>query len=416
MVEDGRMRIAMISEHASPLAALGGPDAGGQNLHVAELSAALATAGHDVRVYTRRDSRKLPDIVEYGPGVSVVHVPAGPARPVAKDGLLPYMGTFGRWLAEQWSAGVWAPDVLHAHFWMSGVAALVASPARAVPVVLTYHALGVVKRRYQGAQDTSPAQRIGYERILGRQVDQVIAQCSDELAELVALGVPRRSIRLVPSGVDASRFTPAGPAALPPGTNRILSVGRLVERKGYADLIEAMRLLPDAEAVIVGGPPVTELADDPVARHLLSLAEERGVADRVRLTGAVPREEMPQWYRSAALVACPAWYEPFGLTPLEAMACGVPVVAYAVGGFIDTVVDNVTGHLVPPRDWRALAKTLRTLLSDPVRRLEFGAAAVDRAAECYSWARTADQLLAVYRRLANVQEPAEATAEVVTTV
>jgi glycosyltransferase involved in cell wall biosynthesis len=274
-------------------------------------------------------------------------------------------------------------------------------------VVQTYHALGSVKRRYQGAQDTSPAQRIGYERILGRQVDQVIAQCSDELAELVALGVPRRSIRLVPSGVDATRFTPGGPAALPPGTGRILSVGRLVERKGYADLVEALRLLPDAEAVIVGGPPAAQLGDDPVAQHLRQLAQERGVADRVRLTGAVPREEMPQWYRSADLVACPAWYEPFGLTPLESMACGVPVVAYAVGGFVDTVVDGVTGYLVAPRDYRALAKTLRELLADPVRRLEFGAAAVDRAAECYSWSRTADQLLAVYQRLAGVKAPAE---------
>jgi glycosyltransferase involved in cell wall biosynthesis len=326
---------------------------------------------------------------------------------VPKDGLLPYMGTFGQWLAAQWGTGDWAPDVVHAHFWMSGLAALTARARYPVPVVQTYHALGSVKRRYQGAQDTSPAQRIGYERILGRRVDQVIAQCSDELAELVALGVPRQHIRLVPSGVDATRFTPAGPVALVPGTGRILSVGRLVERKGYADLIEAMRLLPDAEAVIVGGPPVTELGDDPVAQHLLSLARERGVADRVTLTGAVPREEMPMWYRSADLVACPAWYEPFGLTPLEAMACGVPVVAYAVGGFIDTVVDNVTGHLVPPRDWRALAKTLRMLLTDAVRRLEFGAAAVDRATECYSWARTADQLLAIYRRLADVREPAE---------
>jgi glycosyltransferase involved in cell wall biosynthesis len=414
MPDDAVMRIAMISEHASPLAALGGVDAGGQNLHVAELSAALAAAGHEVRVYTRRDSRKLPDIVECGPGVSVVHVPAGPAKAVPKDGLLPFMGAFGQWLAAHWGTSDWAPDVVHAHFWMSGLAALTARARYPVPVVQTYHALGSVKRRYQGAQDTSPAQRIGYERILGRQVDQVIAQCSDELAELVALGVPRQHIRLVPSGVDATRFTPSGPAALQPGTGRILSVGRLVERKGYADLIEAMRLLPDAEAVIVGGPPVTELGDDPVAQHLLSLARERGVADRVTLTGAVPREEMPMWYRSADLVACPAWYEPFGLTPLEAMACGVPVVAYAVGGFIDTVVDNVTGHLVPQRDWRALAKTLRMLLIDPVRRLEFGAAAVDRAAECYSWARTADQLLAIYRRLADVREPAEATAEVVT--
>jgi glycosyltransferase involved in cell wall biosynthesis len=400
----------MISEHASPLAAIGGVDAGGQNLHVAELSAALAAAGHDVYVYTRRDSAEQSEVVRSDAGFTVVHVPAGPQRRLPKDELLPYMGEFGQWLAQRWTVGPWAPDVVHAHFWMSGLAALTARARYPVPVVQTYHALGVVKRRYQGAQDTSPAQRISYERILGKQVDQVIAQCSDELAELVAQGVPRRSIRLVPSGVDATRFTPAGPSAMPRRSGRILSVGRLVERKGYADLIEAMRLLPDAEAVIVGGPPAEGLADDPVAAHLRQLAEERGVADRIRLTGAVAREDMPQWYRSADLVACPAWYEPFGLTPLEAMACGVPVVAYAVGGLVDTVVDSVTGYLVPPRDHRALAKTLRELLADPVRRLEFGAAAVDRAAECYSWSRTADQLIAVYQQLSRVEVPVEAVS------
>src|SRR5258707_9913572 len=144
------MHIAMISEHASPLAALGGVDAGGQNLHVAELSAALAAAGHEVRVYTRRDSRKLPAIVEAGPGVSVVHVPAGPAKPVGKDELLPYMGTFGQWLAAEWASGDWVPDVVHAHFWMSGLAALTPRARFPVPVVQTYHALGNVKRRYQG--------------------------------------------------------------------------------------------------------------------------------------------------------------------------------------------------------------------------------------------------------------------------
>ena len=404
------MRIAMISEHASPLAAIGGVDAGGQNLHVAELSAALAAAGHQVCVYTRRDSPDLPELVRSEAGFTVVHVPAGPERPLPKDALLPYMGEFGHWLADRWTNGSWAPDVVHAHFWMSGLAALTARSRYSVPVVQTYHALGAVKRRYQGAQDTSPAQRISYERILGKQVDQVIAQCSDELAELVALGVPRRSIRLVPSGVDATRFTPAGPSALPRGTGRILSVGRLVERKGYADLVEAMRLLPDAEAVIVGGPPADQLDQDPVAEHLRALAADRGVADRLRLTGAVSREEMPQWYRSADLVACPAWYEPFGLTPLEAMACGIPVVAYAVGGLVDTVVDSVTGYLVTPRDHRALAKTLRQLLADPVRRLEFGAAAVDRAAECYSWSRTAEQLIAVYQRLTRVEATVEAVS------
>lgn len=184
------MRIAMISEHASPLAILGGEDAGGQNTHVAELSAALAAAGHEVRVYTRRDALDLPVTVRAPDGYDVVHVPAGPAEPVAKDALLPHMREFSRWLIERWRGGDWTPEVIHAHFWMSGLAALTAGRQTGVPVVQTYHALGTVKRRYQGVQDTSPARRISYERELGRSVDRVVAQCRDEVGELVRMGVP----------------------------------------------------------------------------------------------------------------------------------------------------------------------------------------------------------------------------------
>ena len=168
------MRIAMISEHASPLAVLGGEDAGGQNTHVAELSAALAAAGHEVRVYTRRDAPDLPVTVRSPDGYDVVHVPAGPAEPVAKDALLPHMREFSRWLIERWRGGDWVPEVIHAHFWMSGLAGLTAGRQTGVPVVQTYHALGTVKRRHQGVQDTSPARRIAYERELGRSVDRVV--------------------------------------------------------------------------------------------------------------------------------------------------------------------------------------------------------------------------------------------------
>ncbi|MBX6357854.1 MAG: glycosyltransferase [Micromonosporaceae bacterium] len=391
------MRIAMISEHASPLAALGGVDAGGQNLHVAELSAALARQGHEVRVYTRRDAVRQPATVEVTDGVTVVHVPAGPAEPIGKDQLLPYMGDFGAWVARQWRDGTWVPDVVHAHFWMSGLAAVRAGRECGVPVVQTYHALGTIKRRYQGVKDTSPRERVGYERALGRAVDRVIAQCRDEVAELVRLGVPRGRISVVPSGVDLQRFTPDGPQVpRDPERPRVLTVGRLVERKGYAELIQAMRLVPKAECVIVGGPPADQLARDPLARELRELARAHRVAGRVRLVGAVPREQMPRWYRSADVLACAPWYEPFGLTPLEAMACGVPVVATAVGGLTDTVVDELTGELVPPRDPAALGRTLRRLLDDPVRRLAYGTAAVDRVRQCYSWHRTADQLAMIY--------------------
>jgi D-inositol-3-phosphate glycosyltransferase len=401
------MRIAMISEHASPLAALGGADAGGQNTYVADLATALAAQGHDVRVYTRRDSVERPAVVEMDAGVSVVHVPAGPPEPVPKDGLLPYMGEFGRWLGVQWSAD-WTPEVAHAHFWMSGLAAVTAGRATGVPVVLTYHALGTVKRRHQGAADTSPPRRIAYERALGRGVHRVVAQCQDEVRELIRMGVPRAQLAVVPSGVNAQRFRPDGPVAPRTTAPRVLTVGRLVERKGFQDVIAAMRFAPGAECVVVGGSP--DGGDDPQVHRLEAAARRAGVTDRVRLAGAVPRADLPQWYRSADVVAAAPWYEPFGLTPLEAMACGVPVVGTAVGGLTDTIVDGLTGELVPPRDPRALGLTLRKLLSDPMRRLTYGSAALERARRCYSWERAADQLLAVYASVGALRRPSRMVA------
>ncbi|MFI2664779.1 glycosyltransferase [Micromonospora carbonacea] len=405
------MRIAMISEHASPLAVLGGEDAGGQNTHVAELSAALAAAGHDVRVYTRRDAVDLPVTVRAPDGYEVVHVPAGPAEPMAKDALLPHMPAFGRWLAQRWRGGDWTPEVIHAHFWMSGLAGLAAGRRTGVPVVQTYHALGTVKRRHQGAQDTSPPGRIRDERDLGRAVDRVVAQCQDEVTELVRLGVPRGRISVVPSGVNLATFAPLGPAVgRDPGRARVLTVGRLVERKGFQDVIRAMPLVPDAECVVVGGPPEGLLETDPHARRLRALARECGVADRVRLVGAVPREEMGRWYRSADVLVAAPWYEPFGLTPLEAMACGVPVVGTAVGGLTDTVLDGVTGDLVPARDPRALGTAIRGLLDDRIRRFAYAGAARDRARRSYSWAATAQRLAEVYGEVAAVRRPTRVVA------
>jgi glycosyltransferase involved in cell wall biosynthesis len=401
------MRIAMISEHASPLAVLGGADAGGQNAHVAELSAALAAHGHEVRVYTRRDNPAPPMVLAVD-GYEVVHVPAGPPERVAKDAMLPYMGDFAAWTAEHWRTG-WLPDVVHAHFWMSGLAAVTAGRACDVPVVQTFHALGSVKRRHQGAADTSPAHRIGYERQLGRVVDRVIVQCQDEIRELLTLGVPRTAMALVPSGVNTERFRPDGPAEPRTGRPRVLSVGRLVERKGFEDLIRAMALVPGAECVIVGG----QGDDEPYAHRLRQLARKAKVADRVRLVGAVTAADMPRWYRSADVLVTAPWYEPFGLTPLEAMACGVPVVASAVGGLTDTVVDGVTGDLVPPRDPRSLGVAVRRLLGDEVRLVSYRAAALDRAGHSYSWHRVSAQLAAVYASVTGRSTAGDPAAEAV---
>ncbi|WP_111764975.1 glycosyltransferase [Nakamurella deserti] len=376
------MRVALVSEHASPLACLGGVDAGGQNVHVAALAAALARRGDRVRVYTRADGPGLPPVVPMSAGVDVVHVPAGPAAPVAKDELLPFMPAFGDGLERAWQVD--PPDVVHAHFWMSGWAAQRALTGSAVPLLQTFHALGTVKRRWQGAADTSPPERLGIEAGLARSVDRIVATCRDEVTELRALDAPRTPIDIVPCGVDLDLFTP-GPTAPSPGRPRLLVLGRLVARKGIADAVRAMRRLPGAELVVAGGPDRSGLGADPEAVALTALAAELGVADRVHLVGRVDRADLPALIRSCAAVLAVPWYEPFGIVPLEAMACGVPVVATAVGGLTDTVVDGVTGVLVPPRDPAALAAAVERLLADDGRRQSMGRAGAHRARARYGW-------------------------------
>jgi D-inositol-3-phosphate glycosyltransferase len=392
------MRVAMVSEHASPLAVLGGADAGGQNVHVAALSAALARRGAEVVVHTRREDPALPARVAVAPGVTVEHVDAGPPVPIPKDELLPHMDELAARLRRSWRAD--PPDVVHAHFWMSGLAALTAGRPHGLPGVQTFHALGVVKRRHQGTKDTSPPGRLRNERFLAREADRIVATCSDEVFELVRMGADLRRITVVPCGVDLGLFRPDGPAEpRDPGRSRLLVVSRLVERKGIGSVITALAELPETELVVAGGPPVRRLAEDPEARRLAAQAERLGMAGRVRFRGQVEPGDLPALYRSADLVVCVPWYEPFGIVPLEAMACGVPVVASAVGGLVDSVVDGVAGVHVPPRRPDLLARVLAGLLADPARRSALGAAGARRARRRYGWDRIARGTLDVYAGL-----------------
>jgi type III pantothenate kinase len=400
------MRIAMVSEHASPLAVLGGEDAGGQNVHVAALSTALARRGHDVVVYTRRDDPHLVERIPLASGVEVVHVPAGPTSAISKDEMLPFMPEMGRWLARDWRRQG-TPDVVHAHFWMSGVATTVAvaeltgagegRPASAI----TFHALGVVKRRHQGAADPSPPERLDIERSLLDRLDGVVATCRDEISELLDLGADPRRLHVVPCGVDLERFTARGPHHVPwtDGCDRLLCLGRLVERKGIDTAVQALVDLPGAELVVAGGPDASELDADPDVARLRDVARAAGVASRVRFVGRVQPDDAAALMRAADLVLSVPWYEPFGIVPLEAQACGTPVVATAVGGMLDTVVDGATGAHVPARDPKALAARVRDLLAHPDVLRRMGSAGARRVAERYTWDQVADETETVYRRL-----------------
>jgi len=401
------LRIAMVSEHASPLAVVGEVDAGGQNVHVAALATALGALGARVTVHTRADAEDLTPLVPFAPNVAVAHMDAGPRRRLPKDELYEHMGEFARGLAHAWAQD--RPDIVHSHFWMSGEAALDAAEPLDLPVVHTFHALGAVKRRHQGGEDTSPPQRLAVERAVLARADHILATCTDEVRELGLLGAPAGRVSVVPCGVDLTRFWPEGPTEPTGGRPRVLVVGRLVPRKGVREVLAAVAALPGVELVVAGGPLRAGLSTDPEARALLVEAAELGIADRVVLRGQVSRDDLPALYRSADVVVCAPWYEPFGIVPLEAMGCGVPVVATGVGGMLDTVVDGVTGLLVPAQDPTALAASMRHLLGDPPRRRAMGAAGTRRA-RLYSWRRVAAATQRVYDDVVATQSLEEAAA------
>jgi len=397
------MRIAMVSEHANPLAALGGADAGGQNVHVGALATELTRRGHDVTVFSRWTAPGVPVRVVTPTGYVVEHVPVGPPEDVPKDELLQYMPAFARYLEMRWLQE--PADIVHAHFWMSGVAATRAARHLHLPVVMTFHARGTVKRRHQGDRDTSPAARLGLERRLCRRAAHVIATCRDEVEELGRMGLPAQRATIVPCGVDTTLFRPY--AATPRPHARLLSIGRLVERKGVGNVIEALAELPGVELVVAGGPDRDHLASDPEVGRLREVAGRLGVSDRVSFVGSVARKAVPGLMCSADVVVAVPWYEPFGIVPVEAMACGRPVVGSAVGGLLDTVVPGVTGELVPPRRPDLLAPVVRELLDDPQRRADYGRVGRERAVQLYQWRCVAERTEAVY---ASLLAPASARA------
>lgn len=404
------MRIALVSEHASPLAVIGGVDAGGQNVHVAALARSLTEDGHEVTVFTRRDSVSSPTRVRAPDGYVVEHLPAGPPTDIPKDDLFPHMAEFAEHLEERLE--VLEPDVVHSHFWMSGLASITAAATLGIPVAHTFHALGCVKERHQGAKDTSPPQRGVVEQQLCQAVDRVIATCSDEVRELVALGADPARISVVPCGVDSSVFKPL-PRRAPDGEGRVLVVGRLVERKGIEDVIRAVAMLPRTRLQIAGGPERDALVADPEAVRLQQIIDRLEVSDRVELLGAVPREDMPALFGQADVVATAPWYEPFGIVPLEAMACGRPIVGTAVGGLLDTIVAGSTGELVPPRRPDQLALALDGLLRDRERARRYGEAGRRRVLDKYDWSRVAAMTTSAY---AEVAEPARRTVRAVRAV
>jgi glycosyltransferase involved in cell wall biosynthesis len=401
-------RIALISDHASPLAAPGSIDCGGQNVYVAHLARELALAGHLVDVFTRRDAIGQKQLVRWRDNIRVVNVPAGPAHHVPKEQLLPYVQAFARFTTRFARHQPAIYDIVHANFFMSGMVARHLKQTLGIPFVITFHALGQVRRLAQGADDAFPPARIRIETLLMQQADRIIAECPQDRLDMQQLyGASPARIAVTPCGFDPGELWPQDRLearsllGLDPGRFTVLQLGRMVPRKGVDTVIQATALLRsrhgiDAQLLVVGGDTHAGGRDGPEMARLRALAARLGILEHVRFAGQKPRAELRTWYSAADAFVTTPWYEPFGITPVEAMACARPVVGSEVGGIKSTVVDGGTGFLVPSRDPQAVAERLATLQRNPLLARSMGDAGLRRAYRHYTWRSVAQQVAAVY--------------------
>jgi glycosyltransferase involved in cell wall biosynthesis/phosphoheptose isomerase len=402
-------RIALISEHASPLGALGGVDGGGQNVYVGQVARHLAARGWEVDVFTRRDADTLPAVVQWRPGVRVIHVSAGPPRFVPKERLLPFMAEFAAAVLAE--ARIRQYGLLHANFWMSGLVAAEVKQALGIPFVVTFHALGKVRRLHQGEADQSPPERIEIEGRVVAEADQIVAECPRDEEDLVSLydAAPAKIV-IVPCGFDPEELGPVDRrlARLTLGLSLdepvVLQLGRMVPRKGVDTAIEAFARLVDdhhwahGRLLIVGGESDTpDPSLTPEIGRLTTLARMLGVEERVSFLGRRGRDELPTYYSAADVFVTTPWYEPFGITPVEAMACGTPVVGADVGGIRFSVLDGETGYLVPPRDPAAVATRIAQMVADPELHARLSRQAIIRANRLFTWEKVAASLEIGYR-------------------
>jgi D-inositol-3-phosphate glycosyltransferase len=407
--------IAMISEHASPLAVTGGVDAGGQNVYVAHTARHLAELGYAVDVFTRRDTEDLPDVVDWVPGIRVFHVRAGPAAFVRKESLLPYMAQFARAVIDEARA---AGDrgvpyaICHAHFFMSGLVARRLKQALGIPYVVTFHALGRVRLLHQ-TNDEFPAHRCILEQMVIDTADAIVAECPQDQMDLQRhYRTPTSRMRVIPCGFDPDELQPVDRAkarerlGLPADRPIVLQLGRMVPRKGVDTVIRALGILERRHALrplllIVGGEsPTPDPALTPEIGRLQRIAAEERVAADVQFVGQRARSELRYFYSAADVFVTMPWYEPFGITPVEAMACGIPVIGSRVGGIQYSVEDGRTGFLVEARNADALARRLAHVFSNPSIPRLLGKRALRRAWERFTWRDVARALAELYADVA----------------
>lgn len=401
------LHVAMLSVHTCPLAALGGKETGGMNVYVREVSRELGRMGVSVDVFTRSQDPSIQRVVRLGERARVIHLAAGAEAPMARERVYDHMDEFAEGVEAWRIAEAIDYDLIHAHYWLSGVAALTLKRRWSVPVLQMFHTLARLKNRVaRSAAELEPLVRVEEETRIVSDADRIVAANVVERAELLRdYGAHASRIATIPCGVDTDLFTPGDRAEARRRLGLddrpvLLWVGRIAPIKGLDTLLDTVARLREAgrdmRLLVVGGE-----ADEPTNGHETSLRRRiaaLGLGESVRFVGPQPQSVLPLYYAAADVTVLPSYYESFGMVALEAMACGSPVIASRVGGLVTTVRDGVTGFLVPDGDVEALAERIETLVGDPELRWRLGREGVRWAAQ-HRWPCVAEAVCKEYASL-----------------
>jgi D-inositol-3-phosphate glycosyltransferase len=414
------LSIAMISYHTCPLAILGGKDTGGMNVYVRDLTRELGRLGIHVDVFTRSQDEHVPHVVhELGYGNRVVHVAAGPEIPVAKQNLPEYIPEFVEGIKSFAAEKGIQYDLIHSHYWMSGLAAEALSNAwGGTPIVHMFHTLGEMKNRIARSDEEreSPERIAGEKRVLARADRVVVATLAEQTQLRFLYKANERKLDIIPPGVDTSHFYPIPSdeaklfLGLKPEDRMVLYVGRIEPLKGVDTLIKAMSCLnlqdhrlPVHLAIIGGEPDASPEEMSLEMARLQKLCDELAMGQTVVFLGKRGQDTLPYYYSAAEVLVMPSHYESFGMVALEAMACGTPVIASDVGGLGFLVQDGETGYTVPDGEPDKLCEKLSLLLSDHYLRQKMGQRA-EEVAQSYDWDKIATKIVDVYEGLVRVKE------------
>ena len=402
-------RLAILSVHTCPLAALGGKETGGMNVYVREVARELGRLGVGVDVFTRSQDPAIPRVVPLGPGARVVHLAAGPERPIPRAAVAAHLDAFVEGVdAFRRTAGV-EYALVHGHYWLSGLVGLELRRRWGVPHVQMFHTLGAIKNAVsRDPVDREPEERLRAEARVAAAADRIVVANAVERADLCwhyRADVAR--VRVIPCGVDLDLFRPSDAARararLGLEAERVLLfVGRLTPIKGLETLLRALAVAKSnglggtrVRLVIVGGDKDSHGTH---GAQLRRLARDLGVGAWVDFRGSLPQDVLPDYYAAADLCLMPSLHESFGMVALEAMACGVPVIGSRVGGLSATIQDGLTGLLVPEGDAEGLAHAMAGLVLDEARRRELGRRAVEWARR-FGWPCVVRALTELYAEL-----------------